>query len=88
MTTLITTFLRKNFNLVLLLSATVCIALALGEVFRGGTWSLLLPVSMTAVVCSWILGASRLTAQTDGKGQRTTFGYDALDRKTSKTTVQ
>ena len=63
MTTLITTFLRKNFNLVLLLSATVCIALALGEVFRGGTWSLLLPVSMTAVVCSWILGASRLTAK-------------------------
>ena len=28
----------------------------------------------------------RLTAQTDAKTQRTTFGYDALDCKTSKTT--
>ncbi|HUQ01565.1 MAG TPA: RHS repeat-associated core domain-containing protein [Kofleriaceae bacterium] len=32
-------------------------------------------------------GGGRLVAQTDAKGQRTTLGYDALDRTTQKTTL-
>jgi len=53
-------WLRKNVDLVLLLGATVCLALALGEVIRGATWSLLVPVSLSAVACGWGLGGSRL----------------------------
>jgi transglutaminase-like putative cysteine protease len=54
-------WLRKNVNLVLLLVTMICLALALGEVIRGATWSLLMPVSLTAVVVSWELGGSRLS---------------------------
>jgi transglutaminase-like putative cysteine protease len=56
-------WLRKNVNLVLLLAATVCLALALGEVIRGATWSLLMPVSLAAVVVGWELGRSRLSSK-------------------------
>jgi len=54
-------WLRRNFNLVLLLSATVCLVLALGKVIRGVTWSWLMPVSLLAVACGWGIGSNRLT---------------------------
>ncbi len=54
-------WVRKNVELILLLTAIICLALALGEVIRGATWSLLLPVSLSAVLCGWGLGISRLT---------------------------
>ena len=54
---------RRNYNLVLLLSAATCLALALGRLIRGGTWSWLLPVSLLAVLCGWGAGASRINAK-------------------------
>ena len=51
---------RKNVNLVLLLSAIICLALALSEVIRGATWTLLIPVSLSAAACGWGVGISRL----------------------------
>jgi len=60
MTSWAMTWLRKNVDLVLLLGATICLSLALGEVIRGATWSLLVPVSLSAAVCGWGLGGSRL----------------------------
>lgn len=54
-------WVRRNFSLVLLLTATTCLVLALGEVIRGATWSLLIPVSLTAVVVGWGLGNSQLS---------------------------
>ena len=53
-------WLRKNIDLVLLLTATVVIALALGKVVRGATWSLLMPVSILSVMCGWRLGVGHL----------------------------
>ncbi len=53
-------WLWRNFNLVLLLAAITCLALALGKVVRGVTWSLLVPISLFAVACGWGAGASRL----------------------------
>ena len=54
-------WVKRNFSLVLLLMATVCLAQALGEVIRGATWSLLMPVSLAAALCGWGLSSSRLT---------------------------
>jgi transglutaminase-like putative cysteine protease len=54
---------RKNYNLVLLLAATACLALALGKVIRGATWSWLMPVSLLAAACGWGLGGGRLKAR-------------------------
>lgn len=54
---------RKNYNLVLLMAATTCLVLALGEVIRGVTWSWLMPVSLVAAACGWGAGASRLKAK-------------------------
>ena len=54
---------RKNFNFVLLLSAIICLVVALGKVVRGVTWSWLMPVSLAAVVCGWVIGGSRLNAR-------------------------
>lgn len=51
---------RKHIDLLLLLAAMMCLSMALGEVIRGATWSLLIPVSLLAVVCGWGLAASRL----------------------------
>jgi transglutaminase-like putative cysteine protease/uncharacterized membrane protein YidH (DUF202 family) len=51
---------RKNFSLLLLLTATSCLALALGELVRGITWSLLMPVTLSAVLAAWGLSTSRL----------------------------
>jgi transglutaminase-like putative cysteine protease len=45
------------------LSAATCLAIALGKVIRGATWSLLVPVSLAAVVCGWGLGFSRLNTK-------------------------
>jgi transglutaminase-like putative cysteine protease len=45
------------------LSAATCLAIALGKVIRGATWSLLVPVSLAAVVCGWGLGSSRLNTK-------------------------
>ena len=53
-------WLRRNPVLVLLLAATICLALALGEFIRGATWSLLMPVSLSAAALGWGLGASQL----------------------------
>ena len=54
-------WVKRNFSLVLLLMATVCLAQALGEVIRGATWSLLMPVSLAAALCGWGLSSRRLT---------------------------
>lgn len=54
------TWLRRNLNLVLLLFAATCLSIALGKVIRGGTWSLLVPVSLASVICGWKIGSSRL----------------------------
>jgi transglutaminase-like putative cysteine protease len=56
-------WVRRNFTFVLLLSATVCLVVALGEVVRGVTWSWLMPVSLLAVACGWGIGGSRLNAK-------------------------
>ena len=61
MTFLAWNWLRRNVSLVLLLSATVCLVQALGEVIRGATWSLFMPVSLAAALCGWGLSASRLS---------------------------
>jgi len=53
-------WLRRNFILVLLLAATICLALALGELIQGVTWSLLMPVSLSAVALGWGIGTSKL----------------------------
>jgi transglutaminase-like putative cysteine protease len=53
-------WLKRNVNLVLLLAAMTCLALALGRVIRGVTWSLLMPVLLAAAACGWGAGASRL----------------------------
>jgi len=52
-------WIRKNVNLVLLLVASFCLAWALGDLIQGARWSLLVPVTLSAVVCSWGLGGSR-----------------------------
>lgn len=57
---------RKNFSLLLLLTATVCLSLALGDLVRGITWSLLMPVSLSAVLVGWGIGASRLNPKQAG----------------------
>jgi transglutaminase-like putative cysteine protease/uncharacterized membrane protein YidH (DUF202 family) len=54
-------WIRRHFSLFLLLTATACLAQALGGVIRGATWTLLMPVSLVAVVCGWVLKDSRLT---------------------------
>jgi transglutaminase-like putative cysteine protease len=54
-------WIRRNFSLFLLLTATVCLAQALGGVIRGATWTLLMPVSLVAALCGWGLKGSRLT---------------------------
>jgi transglutaminase-like putative cysteine protease len=56
-------WLKRNLNLVLTLSAAACLAVALGELVRGATLSLLLPVALAGVICGWGLGASRLSAK-------------------------
>jgi hypothetical protein len=60
---LVWNWLRKNVSLVLLLTATICLALAVGGIMRGSTWSLLVPVSLVAVVSGWGVGASRLSSK-------------------------
>ena len=57
------TWFRRNYTLLLLLSATTCLALALGRLIRGTTWPWLMPVSLLAVICGWGTGASRLKAK-------------------------
>lgn len=54
---------RQNFTLALSLSGVVCLALALEKVLRGATWSLLIPVSLAAVMCGWGLGSSQLNTK-------------------------
>ena len=54
------TTLRKNISLVLLLIAAACPALAIGQVVRGVSWALLIPVALVAVLCGWWAGKSRL----------------------------
>jgi hypothetical protein len=54
-------WIKRNFSLFLLLTATVCLAQALGGVIRGATWSLLMPVSLVAAVCGWGLSSRRMT---------------------------
>lgn len=56
-------WLSKNVILVMLLGASACSVLAIGEVLRGATWFLLMPVSLSAVLCGWVLSASRLTSK-------------------------
>jgi len=53
----------RNLNLVLTLSAGVCLAVALGELVHGATLSLLLPVVLAAILCGWWMGASRLSTK-------------------------
>jgi len=53
-------WLSKNVNLVVLLSASICLALAVGQVLRGATWFLLMPVSLSAVLSGWLLAGSRI----------------------------
>jgi transglutaminase-like putative cysteine protease len=60
MISLLWNWLKRNISLVLLLTAAVCIALALGDATGGGARSLMMPVSLFAVICGWGLGASRL----------------------------
>lgn len=55
--------LRRNLTLVLLLAGVACPVFALGEVTRGATWSLLMPVAVAAVLCSWGLARSRLNGR-------------------------
>ncbi len=54
-------WVKRNFSLFLLLTATACLAQALGGVIRGATWSLLMPVSLVAALCGWRLKGSHLT---------------------------
>ena len=54
------TTLRKNISLVLLLIAAACPALAIGQVVRGVSWALLIPVALVAVLCGWWASKSRL----------------------------
>jgi len=53
-------WLRRNFSFVLLLAAVACLAFALGEVIRGITWSLLIPVALLSSGSGWGLAKSRL----------------------------
>ena len=53
-------WIRKNVTLLMLLTAMICLVLALGELVRGATWSLFMPVSIVAVLCGWGLGRERL----------------------------
>ena len=63
MTFLVWNWMRKNVNLILLLLASACLAWALGDLIRGAKWSLLLPVSLSAVVCGWGISKSRLSSK-------------------------
>jgi len=54
-------WLRRNVSMLLLFAAMFCVALALGDLVRGATWSLFLPVTLAAVGIGWGLGRSRLT---------------------------
>ena len=56
-------WLRRNHALILLVAATLCLVLALGEFIQGITWSLLMPVSLSAALCGWGGGTSRLTSK-------------------------
>ena len=53
-------WIRKNVTLLMLLTAMICLVLALGELVRGATWSLFMPVSIVAVLCGWGLGREKL----------------------------
>jgi transglutaminase-like putative cysteine protease len=59
-------WLRKNLSLVLLLTATVALSLALTQLIRGDTWSLFIPVTCAASLCGWELGRSHLSARKAG----------------------
>ncbi|HVN14651.1 MAG TPA: transglutaminase-like domain-containing protein [Anaerolineales bacterium] len=56
-------WLRKNAGLTLLLMATTCLAVALGEIARGATWSLFIPVTLAATLYSWWIGKSHLNGK-------------------------
>ena len=60
--------LRKNISLVLLLVAATCPALAVGQVVRGVSWTLLMPVALVAVLCGWGAGRSRLSGRQAAAG--------------------
>ena len=55
--------LRKNISLVLLLVAAACPVLAMGQVVRGVSWTLLMPVALVAVLCGWWAGRSRFNGK-------------------------
>ena len=63
MTILAWNWMRKNVSLILLLVAGACLAWALGDLIRGATWSLLMPVSLSAVACGWGVSKSRLNSK-------------------------
>ena len=59
-------WLKKNNSLVLHLMAVICLALALGRLVRGTTWSLFMPVALAAALGGWWAGKSRLTGRQAG----------------------
>ncbi|MGD8402561.1 MAG: transglutaminase domain-containing protein [Anaerolineales bacterium] len=70
-------WIRKNVDLILLLTAIFCLALALGEVIRGSTWSLLMPISLSAALCGWRLGVGHLEPK-QAWGRLTALGIPAV----------
>jgi transglutaminase-like putative cysteine protease len=56
-------WLKKNNSLLLHLMAIFCLALALGRLVRGTTWSLFMPVALAAALGGWWAGKSSLTGR-------------------------
>ena len=56
-------WLSKNLNLLMLLTASACLGLTIGKGLRNGSWVLLMPVLLAGLLSSWVLSASRITSK-------------------------
>ncbi len=70
-------WLSKNLNLVLLLTASACLSRAIGDGLRVGSWVLLMPVLLIALLSSWVLSVSRITSKVAWMGL-TIFGITGI----------